>query len=142
MTRLLIYVVIFFWIFANQFTFIIINVNTVSITNNTVEIIKIMDQDIKNFTNIQTTFETLKELKFYVKNVNISYKYSKKIDYDYLTNIADDFLMFITASTVNMDFKLSNYYLIKIKVDKETKNAEIKKANLRIKVHGDDPINS
>jgi len=91
-------------------------VNTVSITNNTVEIIKIMDQDIKNFTNIQTTFETLKELKFYVKNVNISYKYSKEIDYDDLTNIADDFLMFITASTVNMDFKLSNY-LIKIKVD-------------------------
>ena len=89
---------------------------------------------INEFTEIQTTFETIK-VNFDVQNVKINHEYSKEIDYDKLANVADDLLMYITTSTINMDLKLSNF-LTKIEVDIHTAKAKIKKVKLDIELCG------
>ena len=70
-----------------------------------------------------------------VQNVKINHEYSKEIDYDKLANVADDLLMYITTSTINMDLKLSNF-LTKIEVDIHTAKAKIKKVKLDIELCG------
>jgi hypothetical protein len=84
------------------------------------EILNVIKKGINEFTEIQTTFETIK-VNFDVQNVKINHEYSKEIDFDKLANVADDLLMYITTSTINMDSKLSNF-LTKIEVDTYSKS--------------------
>lgn len=98
------------------------------------EILNVTKKGINEFTEIQTTFETIK-VNFDVQNVKINHEYSKEIDYDKLANVADDLLMYITTSTINMDLKLSNF-LTKIEVDIHTAKAKIKKIKLDIELCG------